>query len=71
MTISENADIIGAFYIWMQNSQQYYERRYQKLQDALLTGLSAHGGKGFHDPLCINPFTHFIKQICFLKRMCY
>ena len=35
MTISENANIIGAFYIWMQNSQQYYERRYQKLQDAL------------------------------------
>ena len=34
-TISENTNILCAFYIWMQNTQQYYERRYQKLQDAL------------------------------------
>ena len=34
-TILENTNIIGAFFIWVQNSQQYYERRYQKLQDAL------------------------------------
>ena len=34
-TVLENTNIICSFYIWMQNSQQYYERRYQKLQDAL------------------------------------
>ena len=34
-TVLENSNIIGTFYIWVQNSQQYYERRYQKLQDAL------------------------------------
>ena len=34
-TVLENTNIIGTFYIWVQNSQQYYERRYQKLQDAL------------------------------------
>ena len=34
-TVSTNTKIIGAFYIWMQNSQQYYERRYKKLQDFL------------------------------------
>ena len=34
-TVLENTNIAGAFYIWVQNSQQYYERRYQKLQDAL------------------------------------
>jgi hypothetical protein len=34
-TVFENTNIAGAFYIWVQNSQQYYERRYQKLQDAL------------------------------------
>ena len=32
-TISEKTNILAAFFIWMQNSQQYYERRYQKLQD--------------------------------------
>ena len=34
-TILENTDILCAFYIWMQNSQQFYERRYKKLQDLL------------------------------------
>ena len=34
-TNSEKTNILGAFFIWMQNSQQYYERRYSKLQDVL------------------------------------
>ena len=34
-TISEKTNILGAFFIWMQNSEQYYERRYSKLQDVL------------------------------------
>ena len=33
---SENEiDLLGAFYLWIQNSQQYYERHYSKLQDVL------------------------------------
>ena len=32
---SEDNDILGVFYLYLQNSQQYYERRYPKIQDAL------------------------------------
>ena len=34
-TILQNTNIIGAFYIWVQNSQQYYERHYQKILEVL------------------------------------
>ena len=32
-TLSEKTKILGAFYYWIQNSQQYYERHYKKLTD--------------------------------------
>lgn len=32
-TLSEKTKILGSFYFWIQNSQQYYERHYQKLTD--------------------------------------
>ena len=34
-TDTEDTGIYVAFYFWMQNSMQYYERKYQLLQDAL------------------------------------
>ena len=34
-TYLEDTNILSVFFIWMQNTQLYYERRYQKLQDAL------------------------------------
>ena len=34
-TISQNSNILGTFFIWMQNTQQIYERYYQKLQSTL------------------------------------
>ena len=34
-TILENTNIISCFVIWIQNSQHYYQRRYQKLQNVL------------------------------------
>ena len=42
----------------------------EKFHDVLLTRLSTHSGKGFHDPLSINPFTHLVKQIYFFKKEC-
>ncbi len=36
-TISENTKILGSFYFWIQNSQQYYERHYQKITDIFST----------------------------------
>ena len=32
---SENNNLLGVFYLWLQNGQQYYERRYPQIQDAL------------------------------------
>ena len=32
---SERNDFLAVFMMWLQNSQQYYERRYPKIQDAL------------------------------------
>jgi len=32
---SEGKEFLGVFMMWLQNSQQYYERRYPKIQDAL------------------------------------
>lgn len=43
----------------------------EKFHGILLTRLSTHSGEGFHNPLSINPFTHSVKQIYFLKRVCY
>ena len=34
-TNEENTNILGVFFIWMQNSQQYYQRNYKKLQEML------------------------------------
>ena len=31
----ENTEYLGAFYLWLQNTQQYYERRYHKLNEIL------------------------------------
>ena len=31
----KNTNILGVFFIWMQNSQEYYERHYKKLQELL------------------------------------
>ena len=31
----ENTEYLGAFYLWVQNTQQYYERRYHKLTEVL------------------------------------
>ena len=31
----EDTDILCSFFIWMQNRQQFYERRYKKIQDML------------------------------------
>ena len=31
----QNTQYLGAFYIWLQNSQQYYERHYHKIRDAM------------------------------------
>ena len=31
----ENSEYLGAYYLWLQNTQQYYERRYHKLTEAL------------------------------------
>ena len=39
---TRDSNLLGAFYFWLQNSQQYYERRYKKLQDML----SEIGGLG-------------------------
>ena len=32
---SEGNEFLAVFMMWLQNSQQYYERRYPKIQDAL------------------------------------
>ena len=32
---TRDTGILAVFYFWLQNSQQYYERRYKKLQDVL------------------------------------
>ena len=34
-TTMEDTDILCSFFIWMQNRQQFYERRYKKIQDML------------------------------------
>ena len=34
-TMLENTEYLGAIYIWLQNTQQYYERRYHKLTEIL------------------------------------
>ena len=34
-SISQDSKYLCAFYIWLQNTQQYYERRYHKLSEAL------------------------------------
>jgi hypothetical protein len=41
-TSSENTIIIGSFFLWIQNSQLYYERHYQKITDVF----SSIGGIG-------------------------
>jgi hypothetical protein len=37
----------------------------EKFHDVLLTRLSTQSGKGFHDPLSINPCSHSAEQIYF------
>ena len=32
---TRDSNLLGVFFFWLQNSQQYYERRYQKLQEVL------------------------------------
>ena len=48
---SDNTDILVSFYFWMQNTEQYYDRNYERFQDLL----SDIGG--------INSFIIFIAKI--------
>ena len=34
-TLEKNSQYLGAYFIWLQNTQQYYERQYKKIYDAL------------------------------------
>ena len=59
-TLSENTKILGSFYFWIQNSQQYYERHYKKLTD-VFSSIGGSASATFMIAKLINSFiTKFI-----------
>ena len=50
---SEGNEFLGVFMMWLQNSQQYYERRYPKIQDAL-PQIGGFGSVAIMIAKCIN-----------------
>ena len=59
-TLSEKTKILGSFYFWIQNSQQYYERHYQKLTD-VFSSIGGSASAVFMIAKLINSFiTKFI-----------
>jgi len=59
-TLSEKTKILGSFYYWIQNSQQYYERHYKKLTD-VFSSIGGSGSATFMVAKLINSFiTEFI-----------
>ena len=59
-TLSENTKILGSFYFWIQNSQQYYERHYKKLTD-VFSSIGGSASATFMIAKLINSFiTRFI-----------
>ena len=59
-TLSEKTKILGSLYFWIQNSQQYYERHYQKLTD-VFSSIGGSASATFMIAKLINSFiTKFI-----------
>ena len=60
---TRDSNLLGTFFFWLQNTQQYYERRYQKLPDML----SEIGGFGSVIILIAQFINYFFFNFCMLS----
>ena len=65
---TNDTNLLGAFFIWLQNSQHYYERRYAKLQDAL-PGIGGFGSVIMMIAKCINYFVSRFTMLADTKQL--
>ena len=65
---TRNSGIIGVAYFWLQNSQQYYERRYQRLQD-VLSEIGGFGSIVITIAKCINYFVFRFNMLADTKEL--